>query len=156
MMSKVKDIAARYETLGELLSSPETAADPARWAAYSKERASLEEIALQYYECERTKKEMEAAFSEAEKETGEMKELLLEEGYVLKEKLSTLENELKVLLLPKDEKDDRGCTLEIRAGAGARKRRSLPMSSTACIRGTAKSTASASNPSISTKRSSAV
>ena len=118
MMSKVKDIAARYETLGELLSSPETAADPARWAAYSKERASLEEIALQYYECERTKKEMEAAFSEAEKETGEMKELLLEEGYVLKEKLSTLENELKVLLLPKDEKDDRGCTLEIRAGAG--------------------------------------
>ena len=118
MMSKVKDIAARYETLGELLSSPETVADPARWAAYSKERASLEEIALQYYACERTKEEMDAAFSEAEKETGEMKELLLEEGYVLKEKLSTLENELKVLLLPKDEKDDMGCTLEIRAGAG--------------------------------------
>ena len=69
-MSKVKDIAARYETLGELLSSPETAADPARWAAYSKERASLEEIALQYYACERTKEEMDAAFSEAENETG--------------------------------------------------------------------------------------
>ena len=117
-MSKVKDIAARYETLGELLSSPETAADPARWAAYSKERASLEEIALQYYACERTKEEMDAAFSEAEKETGEMKELLLEEGYALKEKLASLENELKVLLLPKDERDDRGCTLEIRAGAG--------------------------------------
>ena len=91
-MSKVKDIAARYETLGELLSSPETAADPARWAAYSKERASLEEIALQYYACERTKKEMDAAFSEAETETGEMKELLLDEGYTLQEKHVPLEN----------------------------------------------------------------
>ena len=154
-MSKVKDIAARYETLGELLSSPETAADPTRWAAYSKERASLEEIALQYYECERTKKEMEAAFSEAEKETGEMKELLLEEGYVLKEKLSTLENELKVLLLPKDEKDDRGCTLEIRAGAGGEEAALFAYELYRMYQGTAKSTVSASNPSTSARRSSA-
>ena len=37
--NKVKEIAARYERLGELLSSPEVAADRAAWAAYSKERA---------------------------------------------------------------------------------------------------------------------
>ena len=115
---KVKDIAERYDKLGELLSSPEVAADPARWTEYSKERASIEEIALKYRECERTENEMNAAFSEAEGETGEMKEMLLDEGYALKGKLSGLENELKLLLLPKDEKDDRGCTLEIRAGAG--------------------------------------
>ena len=115
---KVKDIAERYEKLGELLSSPEVAGDPARWTEYSKERASLEEIALKYRECERTQGEMDAAFAEAEGESGEMKEMLLDEGYALKERLSSLENELKLLLLPKDEKDDRGCTLEIRAGAG--------------------------------------
>ena len=116
--NKVKDIAERYEKLGELLSSPEVAGDPARWTEYSKERASLEEIALKYRECERTQGEMDAAFAEAEGESGEMKEMLLDEGYALKERLSSLENELKLLLLPKDEKDDRGCTLEIRAGAG--------------------------------------
>ncbi len=115
---KVKDIAERYDRLGELLSSPEVAADPARWTEYSKERAGIEEIALKYRECERTENEMNAAFSEAEGETGEMKQLLTDEGYALKGKLSSLENELKLLLLPKDEKDDRGCTLEIRAGAG--------------------------------------
>ena len=60
--NKVKEIAARYERLGELLSSPEVAADRAAWAAYSKERASIEEIALKYRECERTEEEMQAAF----------------------------------------------------------------------------------------------
>ena len=61
---------------------------------------------------------MEAAFREAEREQGEMRDMLLEEGYALKEKLAESENELKTLLLPKDKNDERGCTLEIRGGAG--------------------------------------
>lgn len=118
MANKVSEIASRYDWLGEQLSSPEVVADIGQWTALSKERAQIEEIALKYRECERIRSEMEAAFREADGESGEMKELLLQEGYELKESLAREEGELKLLLLPKDEKDDRGCTLEIRAGAG--------------------------------------
>ena len=61
---------------------------------------------------------MNAALAEAEAETGEMRELLLEEGRALKESLADAETALKILLLPKDKNDERNCTLEIRAGAG--------------------------------------
>lgn len=118
MTNKVSEIADRYDWLGEQLSLPETVADIQQWTALSRERAKIEDIALKYRACEKIRLEMESAFAEAENETGEMKDLLLREGYELKELLANEEGELKLLLLPKDEKDDRGCTLEIRGGAG--------------------------------------
>ncbi len=118
MLEKVKEIVARYDELTKLLSDGDVVADIERWTALSKERASLEEIADVSRDFIRTEKEMNAAFSEADSESGEMKQLLLDEGYALKAKLEQLEGELKLLLLPKDKNDDRGCTLEIRAGAG--------------------------------------
>lgn len=118
MLEKVKEIADRFEELNALLSSGEAASDIERFTALSKERASLEEIAEKYYVYTRTEGEMNAAFEEAERESGEMKQLLVDEGYRLKARLGELEEELKVLLLPENKNDDRGCTLEIRAGAG--------------------------------------
>ena len=56
--------------------------------------------------------------AEAEKESGEMRALLLEEARICRERLAEAETGLKVMLLPKDKNDERGCTLEIRAGAG--------------------------------------
>ena len=62
---------------------------------------------------------MNDAVSLAEEESDkEMKDLLLAEGYECKEKLAALKEELKILLLPKDENDEKSCVLEIRAGAG--------------------------------------
>ena len=118
MNDKVKSIARRFEELTELLSSPEALSDMEQYTRLSKERAELEEIAEKYAEYCKIEEEMNAAFAEAEGETGEMKELLLEEGYACKRKLSEIEETLKILLLPKDKNDERGCTLEIRAGAG--------------------------------------
>lgn len=118
MLSKLQTIAARYDELTELLSLPETLSDMEAWTKYNKERADLEEITQAYQDYCKTQAEMQAAFSEAEREQGEMRELLLEEGYSLKEQLSEKENALKILLLPKDKNDERNCTLEIRAGAG--------------------------------------
>lgn len=118
MFSRLDAIAARYEQLGELLSSPETLSDMENWRALSRERSELEPIAEAYSAYKKKKAERDEALAEAEKETGEMRELLLDEALTCKGALAEMEKTLKVLLLPKDKNDERGCTLEIRAGAG--------------------------------------
>ncbi len=117
MFPRLEEICARYDALSEQLSAPDAYLS-ADFAKCSKERAELEEIVETYRVYRRTEEEMNAAFAEAEHETEEMRELLLEEGHALKERLHTVEEQLKLLLLPKDKNDERGCTLEIRAGAG--------------------------------------
>ena len=118
MLERVETIARRYEELTALLSSHEALSDMELFAKLSKERAEIEEIAQKYGEYRKTEREMNAALKEAETESGEMKQLLLDEGYACKRALEALEGELKILLLPKDKNDERNCTLEIRAGAG--------------------------------------
>ena len=118
MLNKVKEIYNKFTVLTEKLSDPNVLSDMEEWTRISKERAEIEEIAEKYAVYLSVEKDMDGAFSEAENESGEMRELLLEEGYACKEKLATLFDELKILLLPKDKNDERGCTIEIRAGAG--------------------------------------
>ena len=118
MNEKLLAIEKRYDELCELLVRQETVSDPALFKKLSKERSESEEIVSVWRDLKRVNGECEAARSEAEKETGEMKELLLEECASLKERALSLEQELKILLLPKDKNDERGCVLEIRAGAG--------------------------------------
>jgi len=119
MLRKLDDILLRYNLLTEKLSSAETLADMEEWTRLSKEHSSLQEVALKYEEYKKTEKEMNDAFALAETETdNEMKDLLTEEGYSCKEKLSSIKEELKILLLPKDKNDERNCILEIRAGVG--------------------------------------
>ena len=119
MFKKLNDVLHRYEELSEKLSSIEVVSDMELWSKYSKEHADLTPVAEKYREYLRVEGEMNAAFSEAEGEADkELKELLLSEGYACKEALAALKDELKILLLPKDKNDDKGCTLEIRGGAG--------------------------------------
>lgn len=118
MLEKLEEIAAHYESIEKDLQDPSVLADMERWKKLSKERADLTEIVEAYRFHQRTQAEMDAAFKEAENEQGEMRDMLLEEGYALKEKLAESETLLKTLLLPKDKNDERNCTLEIRAGAG--------------------------------------
>ncbi len=117
MLRRLEEIKGRYAALTEQLSAPDAYLRE-DFGKLSKERAELAELVSAYDEYSRLSREMEAAFSEAEKETGELKDLLLEEGYALKERLKEQEHTLKTMLLPKDVRDERGCTLEIRAGAG--------------------------------------
>ena len=117
MLKKLSEIAARYDELTVRLAAPDAYLDE-DYVRLNKERAELGEIVSAYRAYEATKAEMEADFAEAERETEEMRDLLLEEGYALKEKLKEQEDRIKILLLPKDKNDGRGCTLEIRAGAG--------------------------------------
>ena len=81
-----------------------------------KEHAEIEEVVLKYKEYKRT----EQALKEAEEMMSdpEMKELAEEEASKAREKLPKLEEELKLLLIPKDPDDDKNIICEIRAGAG--------------------------------------
>lgn len=119
MIDKLDKIKERFEFLNDELSKAEVCSDAEKYGKYSKERAELEETAETYGRYLAAEKEMNDAFSLAEEESDkEMKDLLLAEGYECKEKLAALKEELKILLLPKDENDEKSCVLEIRAGAG--------------------------------------
>ena len=119
MFNKLAELKKRYEFLSEKLGDSDVLADIEVWKKYSKEQADMREIMEKYEEYLGVQKEMQDAFDLAEIETdGEMKKMLLDEGYACKEKLPALTTELKILLLPKDKNDERSCILEIRAGTG--------------------------------------
>ena len=119
MIKKLEDILGRYLRLSEEMADPAVISDTERWTKCAKEHAELSEAAEKYLEYKRTEKQMNDAFSVAETETDrEMKQLLTDEGYALKEKLSEIYGELRILLLPKDKNDERNVVMEIRSGAG--------------------------------------
>lgn len=119
MLDKLRDIKERYDFLNAELAKNEVCSDPETFKKYSKERADICECAEAYEAYLQKEKEMTDAFAAAEEESDkELKELLLSEGYDCKETLARMKEQLKILLLPKDEADEKGCVLEIRAGAG--------------------------------------
>ena len=119
MIKKLEDVLARYRKLSEEMSDPAVIAKPERWTQCAKEHADIAETAEKYLEYKRIEREMNEAFAAAASETDkELKDLLTEEGYACKEQLAQAENELRILLLPKDKNDDRNVVMEIRGGAG--------------------------------------
>jgi len=108
----------RHEELKALLSDPEVINDQNKFRALSKEYAQLEplvDIFLQYRQIVKTQ---ESASAMLQDDDAEMRNLAEEEFEQSKEQLQALEQELRVLLLPKDPNDDRNIFLEIRAGTG--------------------------------------
>ena len=116
MFEKLEDVEKRYEELTKIISDPEVIANQTEWQKAMKEHASMEEIVLKFREYKKIKQSMEEA--EELMQDPDMKELAEEEYYASKEKLPKLEEELKVLLIPKDPDDDKNIICEIRAGAG--------------------------------------
>ena len=119
MLKKLDEIIKREEFLSEQLLNADVIADMSVWQKYSKEHADLRETAEKYREYQECERQMNDAFALAEEETdSEMKKMLLDEGYLCKERLAGIKDELKILLLPKDKNDEKNCILEIRAGTG--------------------------------------
>ena len=119
MLEKLKQLKQRYIELTALVSSAEIIADQKQWAAYAKELAGLEEIVQKYDEYMKVERDVcdakELIKTEQDKD---MQEMLNEEIYGGKEKQEKILEELKILLLPKDENDEKNVIMEIRAGAG--------------------------------------
>ena len=119
MIEKLKKLKERYLSLTEALAKPEATEDLEAFKALAREHAELETIVTAYDRFERTRSECEDCRAMlAEHPDADMKALVEEELEALESSLSEQEAELKSLLLPKDENDDRGVILEIRAGTG--------------------------------------
>ena len=116
MFEKLETVEKRYDELTKMISDPEVISNHTEWQKLMKEHASIEEIVLKFREYKKEKQAMEEA--EELMKDPEMKELAEEEYYASKEKLPKIEEELKVLLIPKDPDDDKNIICEIRAGAG--------------------------------------
>ena len=119
MFDKLDDILMRLEEVLNQLSEPDVAADAAKFQKLMKEQAELQPIADAYKDYKTQKQTIEESLMLLEEESDEeMREMLKEELSDAKKRVEELEQELKVLLLPKDPNDDKNVIVEIRAGAG--------------------------------------
>lgn len=116
MFDKLEEVEKRYEELNKLISDPEIIADQNSFKKYMKEQSMLVDVVEKFREYKKVKEAMEDA--EELMSDPEMKEIAEAEYYENKEKIPGLEEELKVLLLPKDINDDNNVIIEIRGGAG--------------------------------------
>ncbi len=119
MLEKLEQIEKNYEEITEQISSPEIMSDMKIYAKTMKQHRTLGEIVEKYREVKKMQAELAGAKEMAEMaDDDEMKELALAEMSEIESKLPAVEEELKVLLLPKDPNDEKNVILEIRAGTG--------------------------------------
>ena len=118
-LEKTKKSKERYDELTELVMKPEIIADNKGWKKLVKERSSLEDIANAYTSLLSLSQNLENCENDLNNEKdNEMNALFESEIKELKEKIEKQVEDIKILLLPKDENDDSNAILEIRAAAG--------------------------------------
>lgn len=119
MFQKLDDVEKRYEELTVQISDPEVISRTNEWQKLMKEHADMTAIVEKYREYKKVQKNYEEAKEMMNSETDkEMKDLAEMEMLEAKEKLPKIEDELKMLLIPKDPDDDKNIICEIRGGAG--------------------------------------
>lgn len=119
MLEKLEQIEKNYEELTAQISSPEIMSDMTIYVKTMKQHRSLEEIVLKYREVKKMQEELAGAKELLDAaDDDEMREMAQLEISEIEEKLPQAEEELKILLLPKDPNDEKNVILEIRAGTG--------------------------------------
>ncbi|RMF79565.1 MAG: peptide chain release factor 1 [Chloroflexi bacterium] len=118
MLDKLAGIEDRYNELERLMSDPEVASDYTKVAAYAQERSNLAPIVEAYRQYQAYTQQLEDARGMLDEEDDELREMAKAEADDLEARLASLEEQLKVMLLPKDVRDDKNVIMEIRAGAG--------------------------------------
>jgi peptide chain release factor 1 len=120
MLRKLEAVAEKYDELTRLLSDPGVAANHQQYQKYSRERSDIEDVVNHY----RAYRDLEKQLSEATEITNdkqsdpELRAMAEAELKELSPKIAQMEQELRLMLVPKDPRDDRNVFLEIRAGAG--------------------------------------
>ena len=119
MFDKLEDLLIRFEEIMGELNEPTVTNNQARFRKLMKEQSDLTPIVDAYKEYKKSKQNIEDSLMMLEEESDEdMREMLKEELSDSKKRVEELEQELKILLLPKDPNDDKNVIVEIRAGAG--------------------------------------
>src|SRR4051812_2221289 len=119
MLNRLASIDARYSELDRLLGDPDVISDYEKIAEYSKERSNLTEMVEAFRQYQREAEELEQARALVNEETDpDMRAMALEEVARLEGSIETLRERLKIMLIPKDKRDDKNVIVEIRAGTG--------------------------------------
>ena len=119
MFDKLEDLLRRFEEILNELSEPGVTDDPARFKKLMKEQSDLTPLVEAYKEYKKAIADRDDALVLLDEEKDpDMREMLKEEHVEAKKRIEALEQELKILLLPKDPNDDKNVIVEIRAGAG--------------------------------------
>ncbi len=119
MFDKLEDMLIHLEEILNMLNEPSVTSDPVRFQKLMKEQSDLQPIAEAYKEYKDCKQTIEDSLSMLDGESDEeMREMLKEELADARKRSEELEQQLKILLLPKDPNDDKDVIVEIRAGAG--------------------------------------
>lgn len=118
ILVKLETLVERYEEVQHLLGDPGIIGDQNKFRALSKEYSQLEEITLCFQAYQQAQDDLEAAEEMTNEDDPEMREMAQDEVKEAKGSIIRFEDELQVLLIPKDPNDERNCFVEIRAGAG--------------------------------------
>lgn len=119
MFDKLEDILLRYQEIEQEMLNPDIVNDQVRYTKLRKEQADLYDIVEKYKEYKETQQTIEDSLTILEEETDEeLCEMAKEELSLSKQRIVKIEEELKILLLPKDPNDEKNVIIEIRAGAG--------------------------------------
>jgi peptide chain release factor 1 len=118
MLEKLKTIEDKYEELTRLLMDPEVLSNPAELQRYSKEQSELQPLVGKIREYMKLLSDIDDAEELLKGGDGDIRELAQTELDELKEKKPKIEEEIKIMLLPKDPREEKNVILEIRAGTG--------------------------------------
>ncbi len=119
MFDNLEALEEKYEELNKIVADPSTMNDMDKWKAYMKEISDTEPIIQKYREFKQTRDDIEGSKQILEEEKDEeLRELAKMELSEKEELMEKVQNELKLLLIPKDPNDEKNVIVEIRGGAG--------------------------------------
>ena len=119
MFDQLEELVEKFNIINDQISQPEIIADQDRWQRLMKEHSELKDIVEKYQEYKATLKAIDDALAMLEDNLeDDFRELVKEELAENKKRVEPLQNELKLLLLPKDPNDEKNVIMEIRGGAG--------------------------------------
>ena len=119
MFDRLEELVDKLDTINNQLTDPDVVSDQNKFRKLMKEQSDLSPIVEKYHEYKDAKTTIEDSLEILEEESDEeLREMAKEEMNEAKANLETIEQELKILLLPKDPNDSKNVIVEIRAGAG--------------------------------------
>ena len=120
MLDKLEKVEERFENVNEMLCDPDVVADIEKYKKLMREMKTLTPVVEKFREYKKTKETLDEAkmILEDSSQDKDFREMVEEEYIDAKENIAVIEEELKVLLLPKDPNDDKNVIVEIRGGAG--------------------------------------
>lgn len=135
MFDRLQAVEDRYERLNELLSDPAIVSDSKKLREYSKEQSDIQEMVEVYREYKDVKQQLADTKEMLDNEKDpDMHDMVKEEFNELNSRIPSLEDRLRILLIPKDPNDDKNVIMEIRGAAGGDEANILQATYSVCIR----------------------